>query len=328
MKIPSTIITLILGITLTLVSLWYGQNHGLMPVAASEDAKQIDSVFNLMMTIATGLFFIVEGVLIYSLFAFRRRKGDQTDGPPIEGNVPLEILWTAIPTVIVFMLAVYSFEVYSNIGGLNPKTSGDVPPGLMAHHHGKAQPSEQGMVAMADEGQVALGIGASPENENITPVVVDVKGIQFAWIFTYPETGIVSGELHIPVNRPVQLNISAGDVLHAVWIPELRLKQDAIPGRDSTLAFISNRVGEYPIICAELCGSYHGGMKALAYVQTEEDFNKWVQENTLAQNEDPSETVALNPATASDGEFLAPYAAEMGVTSDTLAQIHPFHQGM
>lgn len=325
MKIPSTIITLILGITLTLISLWYGQNHGLMPVAASEDAKQIDGVFNLMMTIATGLFFIVEGVLVYSLIAFRRRKGDQTDGPAIEGNVPLEILWTAIPTVIVFMLAIYSFEVYTNIGGLNRKTAGDAGPGLMAHHHGSKFTSKQSMIALADNtSRVALGIGL-PEEENIPPLVVDVKGIQFAWIFTYPETGIVSGELHIPVNRPVQLNISASDVLHAVWIPELRLKQDAIPGRDTTLAFVSNRVGEYPVICAELCGSYHGGMKAMAYVQTEDDFNKWVQENTLAQNDESEETVAVNPATASDGEFLAPYAQEMGVNTETLAQIDPFH---
>jgi cytochrome c oxidase subunit 2 len=266
------------------------------------------------------------------LFAFRRRKGDQTDGPPIEGNVPLEILWTAIPTVIVFILAVYSFEVYTNIGGLNPKTAGDVKPGLMAHHHGGHLSGGHNMIAMGDQPQkIALGIGPSlAEDESVTPVVVDVKGIQFAWIFTYPDTGIVSGELHIPVNRPVQLNISASDVLHAVWIPELRLKQDAIPGRDSTLAFISNRVGEYPIICAELCGSYHGGMKAIAYVQTEEDFNKWVEENTLAQSDQPEETVAFNPATASEGEFLTPYAEEMGISNETLAEINslPHHHGM
>ena len=97
-----------------------------MPIAASKDANDIDGIFNLMMTIATGLFLLVEGVLIYSVIRFRRRKGDQTDGPSIEGNVPLEILWTAIPTVIVFVLAIYSFEVYNDLGGLDPASSRDI----------------------------------------------------------------------------------------------------------------------------------------------------------------------------------------------------------
>ncbi len=89
MKIPSSIITLIVGVLVTIISLWYGQNHGLMPVAASEDATKVDGIFNYMMTIATGLFLLVEGVLVYCVIKFRRRKGDQTDGPPVEGNVPL-----------------------------------------------------------------------------------------------------------------------------------------------------------------------------------------------------------------------------------------------
>ena len=127
MNIPSNIITLIAGILLTLISLWYGHNHGLMPTQASQGAADIDELFDLMMTIATGLFLIVEGALIYSVIKFRRKKGDQTDGPAIEGNVPLEIVWTAIPTVIVFILALYSFEVYNNLGGLDPETSRDMP---------------------------------------------------------------------------------------------------------------------------------------------------------------------------------------------------------
>jgi cytochrome c oxidase subunit 2 len=212
-NIPSNIITLIIGIVITLISLWYGQHHGLMPVAASKDAEQIDGIFNFMMTIATGLFLLVEGVLLYCVIRFRRRKGDQTDGPPIEGNVPLEILWTAIPTVVVFILAVYSFEVYNGLGGLDPVISADRPSETLAmeHHHA----GHDHMLAMAPHSRVALGIGNSPENGKVEPLVVDVKGIQYAWIFTYPDTGIISGELHAPIDRPVQLNISAGDVIHA-----------------------------------------------------------------------------------------------------------------
>ncbi len=320
MKIPSNILTLIAGIAITLISLWYGQNHGLMPVAASSDASKVDEIFNFMMTIATGLFLLVDGVLIYCVIRFRRRKGDQTDGPPLEGNVPLEILWTAIPTVLVFILAVYSFEVYNNLGGLDPVYSGDGQAEQVASNHKGHDHSH--MLAMAPQSRVALGIGTGADNQvsGVKPLVVDVKGIQYAWIFNYPESGIMSGELHAPVNRPVQLNITAGDVIHAVWIPQLRLKQDAIPGRDSTLVFKANVEGEYPIICAELCGSYHGGMKSMFYAQSEEDFNEWVLANAPAQPE--SEPVAqLSPAALSEGQFLAPYAKEMGISSATLAQI-------
>lgn len=92
MKIPSSIVTLIAGIVITLVSLWYGHNHGLLPVAASEEAPLVDGLFDTMMTISTGLFLIVEGTLIVSIFRFRRRPGDTTDAPPVHGNIPLEIL--------------------------------------------------------------------------------------------------------------------------------------------------------------------------------------------------------------------------------------------
>lgn len=326
MKIPSNIITLIAGIGITLISLWYGQHHGLMPVAASNDARQVDEIFNLMITIATGLFLIVEGVLVYCIFRFRRRPGDRSDGPPIEGNVPLEILWTAIPTVIVFILAIYSFEVYNNLGGLDPVISRDIRPQAIAENR-EVIPSGQ-MVAMApSHHHFALGIGPDFGSADNPPLEVKVKGIQYAWIFTYPETGIISGELHIPVDRPVKLTMEAGDVIHAFWVPQLRLKQDAIPGRESVLAFTSNVEGTYPIICAELCGAYHGGMKSTLYVENAGDFERWVQDNTVAENEgfEVERQVALNLQAIPDGEYLAPYAKEMGIDAPTLEQLHALH---
>lgn len=300
MKIPSNIITLIIGVLITLISLWYGQNNGLMPVAASTDATQVDSIFNLMMTIATGLFLIVEGVIIYCVIKFRRKPGDQTDGPPVEGNIPLEILWTAIPTIIVFVLAIYSFEVYNNLGGLDPVTSRD------------AAPQQVAMAGPGHSGHLALGIGpALDEDKTVEPLVVNVKGIQYAWIFTYPETGIISGELHVPKDQPVQLNMEGGDVIHSFWVPQLRLKQDVIPGRETLLAFAANREGAYPVVCAELCGSYHGGMKAMMYVDSPDAYQEWVKANAPAQP--AGDEIALKPSTLSDQEYLAPYAHEMGM---------------
>ncbi|MGI0482508.1 cytochrome c oxidase subunit II [Geminocystis sp. CENA526] len=313
MNIPGNIITLIAGILLTLISLWYGQNHGLMPVEASEGAAQVDGLFNLMMTIATGLFLIVEGVLVYCLIKFRRKKGDKTDGPGIEGNVPLEIVWTAIPTVIVFILALYSFEVYNNLGGLDPETSRDFPQEemQMAENQGK-------MVAYnPHQGHLSLGIGNSKAD-----LEVEVNGIQYAWIFTYPDSGVISGELHVPVNKQVKLTMKAGDVIHAFWVPQLRLKQDVLPGRDSALAFSANRIGDYPIVCAELCGAYHGGMKTTLHVESEEDYQKWIQENTFASAEEKADTMAMMTQPMSEEKRLEMHSHHLGVTPETLAQLH------
>jgi len=310
-NLPSNVITLIAGIVLTLICLWYGQNHGLMPIAASALATQVDELFNFMMTIATGLFLIVEGVLIFSIFKFRRRKGDLTDGPPIEGNISLEIVWTAIPAVIVLILAVYSFEVYNNMGGLDPKASRDMGTEIAHHHHSHSQPhrepsleSTENLVAFDPDGkQVALGLGTAAGNGEEETLEVDVSGMQYAWLFTYGEQNITSGELHVPVNRQVKLNISAVDVIHAFWVPELRVKQDAVPGRNAILTFTPNRLGEYPIICAELCGSYHGGMKTYLYVETEEEYQQWLAENTFEEEyEDYEEEEFYDEAVALNNE--------------------------
>ncbi|HEY9838562.1 MAG TPA: cytochrome c oxidase subunit II, partial [Vampirovibrionales bacterium] len=188
-------------------------------------------------------------------------------------------------------------------------------------------PSEEpGMAPSKAAGkQIALGVGASPRTQGQDPYVsVNVLGLQFAWIFTYPNSGVTSGELHLPAGKEVELNISASDVIHSLWIPEFRLKQDAIPGRESELRFVPQKVGEYSVVCAELCGSYHGGMKTRVIVQTEEDFQAWLQSQIVAQSEG-LETVALNPADLSETEYLQPMADQMGIDGEMLHQLHAEH---
>ncbi|HIK29481.1 MAG: cytochrome c oxidase subunit II [Oscillatoriaceae bacterium SKW80] len=334
MNIPSSILTMLAGIVLTLISLWYGQNHSLLPEAASKEASDVDSLFNVMVTISTGLFLLVQAVLIISAIRFRRRKDDNTDGAPIHGNVPLEILWTAIPAVIILGISVYSFEIYNQMGGLDP---------MAAHEHGNMQIAHQmkGAAIAAPlptsfeetaptpppQKQIALGIGASPEKQGKpADLLVNVTGLQYAWIFNYPESGVTSGELHLPLGKEVQLNITAPDVLHSLWLPEFRLKQDAIPGRNAELRFTANKIGEYPIVCAELCGSYHGAMRTRLIVETPEEFENWLaSQKEMASKESLEEAIAINPAKMSAGEFLAPYVEKMGIDAAALAQLHSQH---
>lgn len=319
MKIPSSILTLLVGIFITLASLWYGQNNGLLPVAASGEAELIDGLFNTMMTIGFGLFLLVEGALIYAAIAFRRKEGDMEDGEHLEGNIPLEIVWTAIPAVVVLGISIYSFDVYSRMGGLE----------LMNHDMSqmKAPAVEVAYAPSYDAdgnliSEAGLGIMPGMNSEEDPVLSVEVKGLQYAFIFTYPN-GIVDGELHVPVDKPVELNLNAQDVLHAFWLPEFRVKQDMIPGQETKLVITPILEGTYPVVCAELCGPYHGGMRTQLIVHSQDEYDEWVESRVTAMEAGDTTVAGLPkaPADRSEIEYLENFVEPMqlAVAPESLA---------
>ncbi|MEN9248494.1 MAG: cytochrome c oxidase subunit II, partial [Gloeomargarita sp. GMQP_bins_69] len=243
-RIPTAIWTLTVGVLVTLVAIWVGNHVSLFPEQASAQAPLVDDFFKLMLMIATALFLLVAGTILIFAVQFRRRPGEEGDGVPIEGDFALEAYWTLIPAVIVIVLGVYSVQVFTEMGGFAVGGGGGNHL-LMGHQHSATAH------LVSDEGESSrpkYGFGGSGEPD----VTVTVTGMQYAWIFNYPE-GIVSGELHIPVHKTVQLNIKSADVIHSFWVPQFRLKQDAIPGQDTVLRFTATKVGDYPVVCAELC---------------------------------------------------------------------------
>ena len=290
MPIPSALVTLLLGMALVLAGLWVGYNVPLLPIGASSNAPVYDALFKVLFSIGTILFLGIIVLLVFSLVRFRRRDGDNADGAAIEGNLPLEIVWTAIPAVVVLFVGIYSYDIYERMGGMTSlndhsamhasQTAGD------HQHHGMDQGSTLAIVATnaspsspdQGPGRVWGGIGvAAPEAETLA---VDVTAMQFAFIFRYPQANIITGELHIPVNQTVALHMEARDVIHAFWVPQFRLKQDVIPGQPTLLSFTATRPGTYPIVCAELCGPYHGGMRSSVVVHEPADFDAWLIKNT------------------------------------------------
>ncbi len=266
MRIPSSILTLLAGMALVLTGLWVGQNVNLLPVDASANAPVYDELFKVLFSIGTILFVGIVGLIVYSLVRFRRRAGETGDGAAIEGNLPLEILWTAIPAVVVLFVGIYSYDIYDRMGGMTPL-------------------NDHSMHSMAGSEERTWG-GISPVSLDgdpaIAPLPVDVTAMQFAFIFHYPDSDITSGELHVPVGQPVALQMKALDVIHAFWVPQFRLKQDVIPGQPTLLSFTPTRAGQYPIVCAELCGPYHGGMRSSVIVEEPESFAAWVAKNSPA----------------------------------------------
>lgn len=273
MPIPSSIITLVLGMILVLGGLWVGQNINLLPVDASANAPVYDELFRVLFSIGTILFVGIVGLVLFSLLRFRRREGQLGDGLAIEGNLPLEIFWTAVPAIVVLFVGLYSYDIYDRMGGMTPL------------NHGMDHSAMVSAAAAADEpgprvwGGIGNGTTTTAESGAIAPVPIEVTAMQFAFLFRYPQGDFISGELHVPAGQPVSLRMEAKDVIHAFWVPEFRLKQDVIPGQPTVLNFTPTRPGTYPIVCAELCGPYHGGMRSSVVVDEPDAYTAWFNAN-------------------------------------------------
>jgi cytochrome c oxidase subunit 2 len=202
-----------------------------LPSNASEERDGIDLVLWVTIGICLFVFAVVASVSIYAGVRFRARPDDDSDGPPIHGHTGLEITWTAVPTVLVTIIAVLSAIVLA-------------------------------------ENDSAKG----------RPMVVEVLGQQYAWQFTYPERGGVKAtNLYLPVDRSAKIVLTARDVIHSFWVPEFGQKQDAVPGIVTTVIVTPTKVGNYRLICTELCGLGHALMRTRAIVMTQAAFDTWAR---------------------------------------------------
>jgi cytochrome c oxidase subunit 2 len=201
-----------------------------LPDQASKQAERVDPLLWFVIISCGVIFTIVMTFLLYSIFRFKAKEGDEEDGPPIHGNTKLEIAWTIVPTLLLAVMAVWAYMVLTD------------------------------NEALAED-----------------RMIVNVTAEQFAWTFTYPDAGIESGDLRIPVDRQVELKMTAVDVIHDLYVPEFRVKQDVVPGVITKLVVDPTKVGKYPIICAELCGLGHNTMRASVYVMPQAQYDKWLQ---------------------------------------------------
>ena len=113
---------------------------------------------------------------------------------------------------------------------------------------------------------------------------VEVQGEQFTWTFTYPDIKLqngqplTTGELVVPIGQAIGFDITAKDVIHSFWVPEWRMKQDAVPGIVTRITVTPTRTGTFPVICTELCGLGHALMRSQARVVSASEFEAWVKE--------------------------------------------------
>jgi cytochrome c oxidase subunit 2 len=202
----------------------------------------IDSMYFVVLVVTGIAFVLVESILVIFLIRYRHREGHRATYT--HGNRQVEVLWTVVPGLLLFGLAIYQYGAWTEIKIDRPNES--------------------------------------------TAVVFAVDGQQFEWYATYPGTdgelgtdddvAAPANTIHVPVDRPVIIYLSARDVLHSFFVPVLRLKQDAIPGTTIRVWFEATKTGEYEIVCAELCGLAHYRMRGLLTVQSEDEYAAWLTE--------------------------------------------------
>ncbi|RUR73917.1 cytochrome c oxidase subunit II [Chlorogloeopsis fritschii PCC 9212] len=274
------ILTLITSaIALTTTSLWIGkQAYSWLPPEAAAESRLVDDLFSFLVTLGAFIFLGVTGTLMYSIIFHRAKKGEICDGPPIEGNVTLEVVWTAIPILLVFWIAGYSYQIYEQMGiqGPNHLMHLHMPMGMESAY---AEPIEdKGTRRQGDKGNILDSFSASFEvASNSEPVEqIDVLAKQWAWVFHYPEKNVTSTELHLPSDRRVRLALQSEDVLHGFYVPAFRLKQDIVPNETINFEFTPIRSGKYRLTDSQYSGTYFATMQADVVVESPEDYHQWL----------------------------------------------------
>lgn len=151
---------------------------------------------------------------------------------------------------------------------------------------------------------------------------INVIGEQFAWYFAYPAAGgksVVSQQLYLPKGQPVDFNIHSRDVIHAFWVPAFRLQLAAVPGITTSLRVTPSRLGTYPLVCNQLCGSGHSLMRATVRVMPPADFQAWLAKQPLQPNPSYSFTSGGGSSSAAPAPAPAPSGGASAGAATTAA---------
>jgi cytochrome c oxidase subunit 2 len=209
-----------------------------LPENVSTYGAEIDRMFYIIYYVTMIAFILVAVAMIWFLIKYRRREGGRAKYT--HGNNTLEVVWTIVPAIILVILAIMGQSSWGKI-------KIDMPPG---------------------------------------EIHVNVHAKQFNWDMTYPgpdkkfgtkDDVTLENEMHVPVDKVVRIDMTAKDVIHSFFVPNLRLKQDIVPGRVIPAWFEATKPGTYEIPCAELCGFGHSGMNGRLVVHSPEDYSAWVK---------------------------------------------------
>ena len=242
------------GVAAFVVAPWY--DHWL-PKDVSAHGHTIDSLFYFILYLTGVVFIGTEAALFWFMWRYNR----QAHAEPAKfthGSHGLEVVWTILPAATLLFIAIYQINAWADAKIVNPGLGPD------------------GVAGTADD----------------LPPLVEVTARQFEWRLRYPgpdghfdtpDDIYVVNDMHIPVNEEILLDLKSMDVLHSFFLPNLRVKQDAVPGMKIPVWFRATEQGTFDIVCAELCGWGHYKMKGRLTIESREKFDRWLAEKAAAQ---------------------------------------------
>jgi cytochrome c oxidase subunit 2 len=201
---------------------------------------------------------------------------------------PIDQLFSVHFIVIAFLFAlIVGLMIYSLI--FFRRKQGDLSDGKYIKYNDKLEITWTAIPLIAVITVSVYGSGVLAKTMRVDPSALEVRvvGQQWAWRFEYPVYGITSTELVLPLEQQALLTLTSSDVIHSFWVPEFRVKQDALPGMERELRITPSKIGDYTLMCAEMCGRDHAYMNAPVHVLSRDDFNAWVGEQLAAVSNDP-----------------------------------------
>jgi cytochrome c oxidase subunit 2 len=245
-----------------------------LPENVSTYGRDIDWLFHLIYYITGITAILVFATMLAFLVMYKDRPGRRARYT--HGNATLEIVWTVIPALILVVLTFLSVPAWSKIKMAAPPPSDFV-----------------------------LQVTAKQFNWQITYPGADGK-------FGTPDDKTLLDEMHVPVNKVVHVHLRSQDVIHSFFVPQFRMKQDAVPGREIVQWFEATKPGKYELPCAELCGFGHSGMRGWIYVHTPDEYSKWASENLKAEAAPAAPAVAAAEEKKDEAKPAEPAAAKGG----------------
>ncbi len=226
------------------------------PAAVTQEGAQIRDLYTIVFLIAVAIFFLVEGLIIWSVIRYRRKPGDDTLPAQTHGNNLAEAIWTIVPTLIVVFLFVVSWQTLNAVDttAANPETRIRAVAGQFQWQFDY----------LAEDGQTIL--------------------------YTQVQASGEGGGMVVPAGRNVQLSLTSQDVIHAFYVPQFLFKRDVVPGRVNKFDFKINASDAGQTFrgqCAELCGTGHRIMLFEVRAMTPQDFDAWLADRVAEANATP-----------------------------------------
>ena len=244
-----------------------------LPEAASEHGKEIDTLFNFNLIIITLVFILVNVLLFYFAYKYYFRKENRATF--FAHSTKLEMIWTIIPAIVLTVIIIYGLATWNKI-----TTPTDPNESVLIELYAK-QFDWTARYAGKDK---KLGSSNYKLTSDVNPLALDTMD-ENGW-----DDKLVRGEFHIPVNKRVLFNFRSRDVIHSAYMPHFRAQMNCVPGMTTEFHFVPTittaemrkKIGkpefDYILVCNKICGSTHYNMQMKIIVESEADYNKWLTE--------------------------------------------------